>query len=119
MGQLGRRVPGLQGGQGEPGVPAEEAVYTRWGRTTCPTDQGTQLLYAGRAASTPLQFKGGAANYLCLPDDPDQVPYESGVQGKSTYPVLTTALIVENVLLLVIIAMLLVLCAMYPLELQQ
>ena len=74
--------PGLQGGQGEPGVqgpPAGGAVYTCWGQTTCPTDQGTQLLYAGRAAGTPLQFKGGAANNLCLPDDPDQVPYESRV----------------------------------------
>ena len=93
QGQPGQ--PGFQGGQGAPGAPGRQglpgvqgppaggAVYTRWGRTTCPTDQGTQLLYAGRAAGTPLQFKGGAANYLCLPDDPDQVPYESGVQGES------------------------------------
>ena len=78
--------PGLQGVQGEIGLqgpPAGGAVYTRWGRTTCPTDQGTTLLYSGRAGATPYDNKGGAANYLCLPNDPDHLPYGSGVQGVS------------------------------------
>ena len=27
------------------------------------------------------QHKGGGANYLCLPNDPDYLQYQSGVQG--------------------------------------
>ena len=81
--QLGRRAcmetqvceelyigePGLQG------PPAGGAVYTRWGRTTCPTVQETHLLYSGRAGATHHLHKGGAANYLCLPNDPDHLQY--------------------------------------------
>ena len=77
---------GLRGAVGETGLqgpPAGGAVYTRWGRTTCPTDQGTTLLYSGRAGGTRLDHKGGAANYLCLPNDPDHLQYQSGVRGLS------------------------------------
>ena len=80
----GRGNAGVRGSRGEPGLlgpPAGGAVYTRWGRTTCPTDQGTQLLYAGRAGAAHWQHKGGATNYLCLPSNPDYLQYESGVQG--------------------------------------
>ena len=28
-----------------------------------------------------IQHKGGAANYLCMPDDPDYLSYQPGVQG--------------------------------------
>ena len=76
--------PGLRGAVGEPGLqgpPARGAVYTRWGRTTCPTVQGSHLLYSGRAGGSPDLLKGGAANYLCLPKDPDHLQYQSGVQG--------------------------------------
>ena len=69
--------------QGLQGPPAGGAVYTRWGRTICPTDQGTQLLYAGRAGATHYDHKGGAANYLCLPNDPDHLQYQSGVQQRA------------------------------------
>ena len=62
------------------GPPAGGAVYTRWGRTTCPTGQGTQLLYSGRAGGTPRGHKGGAVNFLCLPNNPDHLQYQSGVQ---------------------------------------
>ena len=78
--------PGLQGAVGEPGLqgpPAGGAVYTRWCRTTCPTVQGTTLFYSGRAGGTHKHHKGGAANYLCLPNDPDHLQYQSGVQGYS------------------------------------
>ena len=78
--------PGLRGDQGEIGLqgpPAGGAVYTRWGRTACPTDQGTTLLYSGRAGGTRYDHKGGAANYLCLPNDPDHLQYRTGVQGHS------------------------------------
>ena len=81
-----RGDPGLLGAQGDPGLQgplAGGAVYTRWGRTTCPTDQGTTLLYSGRAGGSNYQDSGGAANYLCLPNDPDHLQYQSGVQGFS------------------------------------
>ena len=81
-----RGDPGLLGAQGDPGLqgpPAGGAVYTRWGRITCPTDQGTTLLYSGRAGGTRYDHNGGAANYLCLPNDPDHLQYRSGVQGWS------------------------------------
>ena len=68
----------MRGVQGPQGPPTGCATYTRWGRTTCPTTQGTQLLYAGRAGGTHYQHTGGAANYLCLPDDPDYLQYQSG-----------------------------------------
>ena len=81
-----RGDPGLRGPQGEQGVqgpPSGGVTYTRWGRTTCPTDQGTELVYAGRAGGTHHLHKGGAANYLCMPDDPNHLQYQSGVQGRS------------------------------------
>ena len=78
--------PGLHGPQGEQGPQGPVTggvIYTRWGRTTCPTHQGTQLLYSGRAGGTRYDHKGGAANYLCMPDDPDHLQYNSGVQDLS------------------------------------
>ena len=78
--------PGLRGPQGEQGPQGPVTggvIYTRWGRKTCPTDQGTQLLYSGRAGGTHWQHTGGGANYLCMPDDPDHLQYISGVQGWS------------------------------------
>ena len=80
VGEKGERGDSCERGEGLHGPPAGGAVYTRWGRTTCPTGQGTQLLYAGRAGGTPRQFSGGAANYLCLPNDPDYLQYQSGLQ---------------------------------------
>ena len=56
-------------------------VYTRWGRTTCPSTSGTQLLYAGRAAGSYYNQKGGGANYLCLPEQPQYSNYTAGIQG--------------------------------------
>jgi len=43
---------GDTGPAGLPGPTAGGVVYTRWGRTTCPTTSGTQLVYAGRAAES-------------------------------------------------------------------
>ena len=85
-------LPGLQGEQGLPGLPAENGsaqgsrtgggggvVYNRWGRTSCPSDQGTELIYSGRAGGTHFHHHGGAANLLCLPNDPEYSTYGSGV----------------------------------------
>ena len=78
---------GLTGPQGEHGPqgPATGGgtVYTRWGRTSCPMNQVTDLVYSGRAGGTKYDQHGGGANLLCLPDDPEYSRYASGVQGLS------------------------------------
>ena len=56
-------------------------MYTRWGRTTCPSTAGTQLLYAGRAAGSAHTDRGGGANYICLPEQPRYSTYTAGTQA--------------------------------------
>ena len=79
--------PGIQGPRGLQGPPSPAAqsgvVYTRWGRTTCPSGQGTELVYSGRAGGSHFQQKGGAANYLCMPNNPQYSSYAPGVQGQN------------------------------------
>ena len=65
---------GDTGPQGPPGPSVAGATYVRWGRTTCPTGNGTELLYAGRTAGPLHSQKGGGANLLCLPDIPEYLP---------------------------------------------
>ena len=77
--------PGIQGLGGPPGPSGGGVVYTRWGRTTCPDTPGTELLYEGRAAGSYYTHKGGGANYLCMPDDPDYtLPYTSGGSNRGS-----------------------------------
>ena len=79
---------GFAGDRGLPGPPGPSmggAVYTRWGRTTCPNITGTQLVYAGRAAGGRYIYKGGGANRLCLPNDPNYLQYRSGYQTERDY----------------------------------
>ena len=76
---------GPQGPQGVRGLPGGGTTYIRWGRTTCPTGQGTELVYSGRAGASQRHHKGGAANYLCMPDDPDHLSFQSGVQTDRNY----------------------------------
>ena len=81
-----RGPPGPDGTQGPPGPPGPGSVgvvYTRWGRTTCPVTPGTELVYAGKAGGTYFSSRGGAANHLCLPENPDYLQYRAGVQGSS------------------------------------
>ena len=56
-------------------------VYTRWGRTTCSNTSGAELLYAGRTAGSWYSQSGGGANYLCLPEQPENSTYTAGSQG--------------------------------------
>jgi hypothetical protein len=44
---------------------------------------GTELVYAGRAGGTRYHVQGGAANKLCLPEDPDYVAETAGFLGPS------------------------------------
>ena len=76
-------LPGPQGEQGAQGPPTGGAVYTRWGRTSCPSGQGTELVYSGRAGGSWYSKTGGASNYLCMPDDPDYLLFASGNQGRN------------------------------------
>ncbi len=69
---------GIQGPPGPPGPPSGGVVYTRWGRTTCPDTGGTELLYEGLAAGSHYNHKGGGADYLCLPKDPEYSAYQAG-----------------------------------------
>ena len=72
---------GDMGEQGPPGPSSGGVTYVRWGRTTCPNTTGTELVYAGRAAGTHFQQKGGTNDYLCLPEEPQYLAYKPGVQG--------------------------------------
>ena len=44
---------------------------------------GTELIYAGRAGGTNFNTQGGAANRLCLPEDPDYLTEMAGFSGQS------------------------------------
>ena len=70
---------------GPPGPSTGGVVYTRWGRTTCPSTSGTQLLYAGRTAGSDFRERGGAANYICLPEQPQYSTYTAGAQSWRAY----------------------------------
>ena len=74
---------GEQGVAGPPGPRNGGVVYTRWGKISCPNITGTELVYAGRAGGSLWSHTGGGANYLCMPDDPDYLAYQPGVQGAS------------------------------------
>ena len=88
-------LPGLQGQTGPKGATGQQGLagsqgpsncagmYVRWGRTTCPVNQSTELVYSGRAGGSWYDRSGGATNYLCMPDDPDYLQYGPGAQGLS------------------------------------
>ena len=77
--------PGIRGLAGPPGPSGGGVVYTRWGRTTCPDTPGTELLYEGRAGGSNHLHRGGGANYLCMPDDPEYLGYAPGNAGSELY----------------------------------
>ena len=91
LGPLGFPVPegpagekgekGEQGGQGHPGTAGSVMncgqTYVRWGRTTCPGNQSTEVVYSGRAGGSWYHSNGGATNYICMPDNPDYLQYDS------------------------------------------
>ena len=75
--------PGEQGIQGPPGPISGGALYTRWGRITCPSTPGTELVYSGLAGGSESFHSGGGANYLCLLKTPKYLL--SGVPKGSSY----------------------------------
>ncbi len=80
---------GEQGPAGPPGPPGPQsggAIYTRWGKTSCPQTPGTEMVYSGMTGGTLYGEEGGGANYLCMPTDPEYNPaltYRPGVNGGS------------------------------------
>ena len=56
---------------------AKSSLYTRWGRKTCPSLNGTELVYTGYTGGANFQHAGGAANFLCMPSDPELLPTHS------------------------------------------
>ena len=83
QGQPGARgATGPQGSVGAAGPRSGGVTYTRWGKSSCPNVTGTELVYTGRAGGTYYTDKGGAANHLCMPLDPEYtLPYQAGVGG--------------------------------------
>ena len=79
-----RGEKGEPGAQGPPGPVTAGVTYIRWGRTKCPQAAGTELVYSGRAAGTNYNQKGGSAEKICLPENPDYLTDRNGVQGWST-----------------------------------
>ena len=81
-GQAG--ITSLPGPQGPTGQRGGGVVYTRWGRTVCPGELGTQLVYDGYAGGIAYNAAGGGgANFLCMTKQPRYLRYQSGVQGIS------------------------------------
>ena len=58
------------------------STYTRWGRTMCPGN-GTHMVYAGYAAGSYYTVPGGAADYLCLPNEPRWGRFEDSSQSSA------------------------------------
>ena len=59
------------------------ALYTRWGKSSCP-QEGTELVYSGITGGIGHNLRGGGANHLCMPKDPEYsttLTYRSGVDG--------------------------------------
>jgi hypothetical protein len=73
-------IAGVAGAAGPPGPLVAGATYVRWGRTTCPSGNGSELLYAGRAAGS----REAGADLLCLPDNPKYLSVNSPSNGNPT-----------------------------------
>ena len=92
-GEPGPRGP--QGARGHTGVPGQRGLpgprsggvtYVRWGRTTCPDTEGTELVYTGRAAGSHYSHSGGGSNYQCITEEPENFDFGPGtVEGSYIY----------------------------------
>ena len=68
------------------GLPKASAgsVYVRWGRNSCPNVNGTELIYSGYAGGSWYGDSGAAANYICLPTNPDWDHYSDAHDAGAT-----------------------------------
>ncbi|XP_036366560.1 uncharacterized protein LOC115221348 isoform X6 [Octopus sinensis] len=60
--------------------PGPGALYTRWGRTKCPSN--SSLVYDGVVGGTAWNETGSGSNLLCLPNDPIWANYTGGVASR-------------------------------------
>ena len=82
---------GPRGYPGFPGVdgnlaPRGGSIFTRWGNSSCPETENTELLYTGITGGSHYNNKGGGGPFLCLPNNPEystNISYRSGIQGYS------------------------------------
>ncbi|XP_065193213.1 uncharacterized protein LOC135824407 [Sycon ciliatum] len=56
-------------------------LYTHWGSNTC--SPGSNLVYSGFVGGTWYTVKGGAAQYLCMPMEPEYSEYIPKTQSNS------------------------------------
>ncbi|XP_078699027.1 uncharacterized protein LOC144926280 [Branchiostoma floridae x Branchiostoma belcheri] len=82
-GDIGPEGPPGEKGETEADGNGGSSVYIRWGRTTCPNDTDTSLIYDGIAGGTQYNHVGGGANYVCLPKDPEWGVFRDGNQGNA------------------------------------
>ena len=69
---------------GSPGTAAASVggvSFTRWGRTTCPDTNDTELLYQGTMAGSAWN-EAGSAEYQCLHQQPQFLQTTAGRQGE-------------------------------------
>jgi hypothetical protein len=59
-------------------------TYTRWGRSSCPSSTGAELVYSGRAGGTDFESQGGTVEKVCLPEDPDYTDDTAGILWTSS-----------------------------------
>ncbi|XP_065193210.1 uncharacterized protein LOC135824403 [Sycon ciliatum] len=57
------------------------ALYTHWGSNTC--SEASHLVYSGFVGGTWYTVKGGAAQYLCMPMEPEYSEYIPKTQSNS------------------------------------
>ena len=57
-----------------PAMTSSGVSYIRWGRTSCPTVNGTEYVYDSITAGTYYSHVGGGSNYICLMKDPKYPP---------------------------------------------
>ena len=74
--------PGPPGEKGDSGSQPGGAVYTRWGRTTCPT--GATLVFTGRAAGADYLPAGGTSDTFCMPETPQYLSMDTAATHAST-----------------------------------
>ncbi|KAK3108437.1 hypothetical protein FSP39_007960 [Pinctada imbricata] len=58
-------------------------LYTRWGKTTCPGHADT--VYSGFVGGSYYSSKGGAAEPLCMPKDPEWGLHTDGSEGTKAF----------------------------------
>ena len=77
--------PGETGPQGPAGPSKGGAVFTVWGKSACPTTEGTQLVYVGLVGKTLWSEIGGGIDYQCLSKQPQYLTVKNGIQGPRAY----------------------------------